>query len=242
MANDKNNNFWVITASNDLYKIDSRDIENISGQEVIYLKEVRSNESKIPIVAEMEVAQESSSLTFEFASPDYSGVYRKEYQFRLSNISGTQSPWSNWATTNNVISYQFLPPGFYTLEARSRNALGDIVEAIPFEFRIVAPYWKRPWFYVIELLFFGSMMIFTFYLNRGKGKYSFVSRLLGFLTLILIVEFFQTIAEYKFETNDSPVINFFLQAFIALLILPVESILRNWLTKKPEEAKAKIEE
>jgi hypothetical protein len=69
-----------------------------------------------------------------------------------------------------------------------------------------------------------------------------MSRLLGFLTLILIVEFFQTIAEYKFETNDSPVVNFFLQAFIALLILPVESILRNWLTKKPKEVKAEIEE
>jgi hypothetical protein len=182
-------------------------------------------------------------LTFEFASPEYSGISRKEYQFRLSNKSGSQSPWSSWAPTNNVISYQFLPPGTYTLEARFRNAIGKIVEAIPFEFTIVAPYWKRPWFYVIELLFFGSMMVFTFYLNRGKGKYTFMSRLLGFLTLILIVEFFQTIAEYKFETNDSPVVNFFLQAFIALLILPVESILRNWLTKKPkEEVKVELEE
>lgn len=243
VANDNSNNFWVITAANDLYKINNQAIANISGQEEIYLKEVRNNESKIPIVAEMKVDQAGGSLTFEFASPDYSGVFRKEYQFRLSNKSGTQSPWSSWAPTNNVISYQFLPPGTYTLEARFRNALGKIVEANPFEFTIVAPYWKRPWFYVIELLFFGSMMVFTFYLNRGKGKYSFMSRLLGFLTLILIVEFFQTIAEYKFETNDSPVVNFFLQAFIALLILPVESILRNWLTKKPkEEVKAEIEE
>lgn len=242
VANDEAKSFWVITASKDLYKINSQDIKGISGKEAIYLKEVRSNEGKIPIIAKMEVAQERSSLTFEFASPDYSGIYSKEYQFRLSNKTGTQSPWSGWAATNNVISYQFLPPGSYTLEARFRNALGKIVESIPFEFRVVAPYWKQPWFYVIELLFFGSMMIFTFYLNRGKGKYTFMSRLLGFLTLILIVEFFQTIAEYKFGTNDTPVMNFFLQAFIALLILPVESVLRKWLTKKPKEVKAETEE
>jgi hypothetical protein len=201
----------------------------------MYLKEVRSNDERIAIQSQLEVDQESSSLTFEFASPDYSGIYRKEYQYRLSNTTGTRSLWSNWSSSNNIISYQFLPPGNYVLEARYKNSLGETLDAAPFTFRIVPPYWKRPWFYVIELLFFGSLLAFTFYLNRGKGKFSFISRLLGFLTLILIVEFFQTIAEYKFETNESPVINFFIQAFIALLILPVEGVLRKWLTRKPPE-------
>jgi hypothetical protein len=240
VAIDEADNFWVVTASNDLYKININDIDHIDSEESIYLKEVRSNDEKIPLQSKLEVEQERGSLTFEFASPDYSGIYTKEYQFRLSNTSGTQAPWSNWAVSNKVISYQFLPPGSYVLEARSRNALGKIIVASPFNFKIVPPYWKRPWFYVIELLFFGSLLAFTFYLNRGKGKFSFVSRLLGFLTLILIVEFFQTVAEYKFETNESPVINFFIQAFIALLILPVEGLLRRLLTSKQEEAKAKI--
>jgi hypothetical protein len=235
VAIDKTDNFWVVTASNNLFKINIKDVDNIASDESIYLKEVRSNDEKIPLRPELEVEQEKGSLTFEFASPDYSGIYTKEYQFRLSNTSGTQTPWSNWAVSNKVISYQFLPPGSYVLEARSRNALGKIIVASPFNFEIVPPYWKRPWFYVIELLFFGSLLAFTFYLNRGKGKFSFVSRLLGFLTLILIVEFFQTVAEYKFETNESPVINFFIQAFIALLILPVEGLLRRLLTSKPED-------
>jgi hypothetical protein len=235
VATDEADNFWVITASNDLYKINTSAIETIGGEETMYLKEVRNNDELVSFQSQLEVDQESSSLSFEFVSPDYAGIYRKEYQYRLSNTTGTRSLWSNWAITNNIISYQFLPPGNYILEARYRNSLGKTLDAIPFNFRIVPPYWKRPWFYVIELLFFGSLLIFTFYLNRGKGKFSFISRLLGFLTLILIVEFFQTIAEYKFETNASPVINFFLQAFIALLILPVEGVLRKWLTRKPEE-------
>jgi len=237
VAKDNSEDFWVITASNDLYKIKSNEISSITINESIYLKEIRNENGKIPLASELVVNQVNSSLTFEFASPDYSGIYQKQYQYRLANTAGTQSPWSSWAATNNVISYQFLPTGSYVLEARFRNALGEIINAEPYTFKVIPPYWKRPWFYVGELLFFGSLLMFTFYLNRGKGKYTFMSRLLGFLTLILIVEFFQTVAEYNFETNESPVINFFLQAFIALLILPVESLFRKWLTR---EKKAEI--
>jgi len=235
-------NFWVISGSNDLYKVNAEEIVNITSNEAIYLKEVRDNNGRITFDVDLEIDQENSSLTFEFASPDYSGIYQKQYQFRLTNTVGTQSPWSPWSITNNVVSYQFLPQGNYVLEARFKNALGKVINAAPFKFRVVPPYWKRPWFYALELVFFGSMLFLSFYLNRGKSKYTIISRLLGFLTLILIVEFAQTIAEYKFETNESPVINFFIQAFIALLILPVESVLRKHLTNNPEEIKVLEEE
>lgn len=231
--------YWVSTASNDLYKINIMEAEKLSGREELYLKEVRSDAGRIPIVPQMSVGHEANQLTFEFASPDYSGIYRKAYRFRLTNAGGTQSPWSNWSESNNVISYQFLPPGAYTLEASYRNALGKVINAEPFRFKIIAPYWQRPWFYVLEVLFFSGMLIFSFYLNRGRGRYGFVSRLLGFMTLILIVEFFQTIAEYYYETDNSPVINFFIQAFIALLILPVEGVLRKYLTRTPETSEVK---
>jgi uncharacterized membrane protein len=111
-----------------------------------------------------------------------------------------------------------------------------VVNAEPFRFKIKAPYWQRPWFYVLEVIFFSGMLIFSLYLNHGRGKYAIISRLLGFLTLILIVEFFQTIAQYYYEADTSPVISFFIQAFIAFLILPFENILRRYLTRTPEEA------
>ena len=229
--------YWIITATNELYKINANDVGALESHESIYLKEVRNNSGKIPVKTSLEVNQENSSLTFEFASPDYTGIYQKVFQFRLRNATGIQSPWSNWSPTNNIISYQFLPPGSYTLEARYKNVLGNIVEANSFKFKVIPPYWKRPWFYGAELIFFGGLLMLSFYLNRGRVQYTFLSRLLGFLTLILILEFFQTIAEYKFETNDSPVINFFVQAFIALLILPVEGVLRKHVINLPEDKK-----
>lgn len=239
IAKDKDFDYWVTTASNDLYKVNILDLSNVSGEDEIYLKEVRSKDEKVQLVTQLKVAQEASQLTFEFASPDYSGIYRKEYRFRLRNAGGVTAPWSAWSENNNVISYQFLPPGSYTLEASFRNSLGSVYDAEPFKFKVVAPYWKRPWFYVLEVIFFSGLLIFSFYLNRGRNRrYMVISRLLGFMTLILIVEFFQTVAEYYYEADNSPVINFFIQAFIALLILPVESVLRNYLTRTPEEKKA----
>ncbi len=235
IAKDDSYDYWVTTATNDLYKVNILELGRLSGEEVIYLKEVRSNDVKIPLAAQAFVEQEASQLTFEFASPDYTGIYSKEYRFRLRNAGGVTAPWSAWSANNNVISYQFLPPGSYTLEASFRNSLGSVVNAEPFKFKVVAPYWKRPWFYVLEVLFFSGLLLFSFYLNHGRGKYVVISRLLGFMTLILIVEFFQTVAEYYYESDNSPVINFFIQAFIALLILPVESVLRRYLTRTPED-------
>ena len=119
--------------------------------------------------------------------------------------------------------------------------LGNIESATPFNFQVKAPYWRRPWFYLVELLFFGGLLFFSFRLSRSSGKYTFLSRLLGFMTLILIVEFFQTIAESKLETDGSPVIDFFIQAFIALLILPVEGLIRGFITGRKEKKNASQE-
>ena len=45
------------------------------------------------------------------------------------------------------------------------------------------------------------------------------------------MEFIQTIAEYKLDTEATPVIDFFIQVSIALLVLPLESLLRKVMFK-----------
>ena len=83
-------------------------------------------------------------------------------------------------------------------------------------------------------------MALSIFINRKKHKFSILSRLLTFLTLIFIVEFVQTIAEAKFETNQSPVINFFIQVAIAFSILPVEGVLRKFITKRQQKEEDKV--
>jgi hypothetical protein len=73
----------------------------------------------------------------------------------------------------------------------------------------------------------------TFRLNRKESRYEFITRILTLLTLVLIIELIQNLVESYWATNTSPVINFFVQAAIALLVYPVEKILRQFLSGKP---------
>ncbi len=228
------NKFWVVAGENQLYKVNGDEINSISRKFELFLEKAEKDSVALPITTLLGNFDQQSSLSFKFASPDYTNIYQTEYQYRLVGLS---SEWSEWGKKNNEIVFPYLPAGNYELEVRARDALGNKKESESIRFSILAPYWKRPWFYFAELLFFGGLMTISVLINRNKHKFTILSRLLTFLTLIFIVEFVQTIAEAKFETNQSPVINFFIQVAIALSILPVEGVLRKFITKK-QDAKA----
>lgn len=223
------NNFWVVTGNNQLYKINGDELSSISRNFELFLEKAKVDSVALPITKLLGDIDQQSSLSFKFASPDYTNIYQTEFQYRLVGLS---PDWSDWSKSNNEIVFPYLPAGGYTLEVRARDALGNVQNSESISFSILAPYWKRWWFYLTELIFFGGLMAVSVIINRKKRKFTVLSRLLTFLTLIFIVEFAQTVAESKFETNQSPVINFFIQVAIALSILPVESVLRKFITKK----------
>jgi len=237
------NKFWVVAGDNQLYKINGDEFNTISRNFELFLEKTQIDSVAMPVTKLMGDIDQQSSLSFKFASPDYTNIYQTEFQYRLVGLS---SEWSEWSRSNNEIVFPYLPAGRYDLEVRARDALGNIQNSESVSFKILAPYWKRSWFYLIELLFFGGLMTVSVLINRNKHKFTILSRLLTFLTLIFIVEFVQTVAEAKFETNQSPVINFFIQVAIALSILPVEGVLRKFITakqrKKVEAEKASIHE
>lgn len=233
------NNFWVVAGNNQLYKINGDELSSISRKFELFLETAQIDSVAMQITEVMGDIDQQSSLSFKFASPDYTNIYQTEFQYRLVGLS---SEWSEWSRTNNEITFPYLPSGRYRLEVKARDALGNEQNSESISFRILAPYWKRSWFYLIELIFFGGLMTISVIINRRTHRFTLLSRLLTYLTLIFIVEFVQTIAEAKFETNQSPVINFFIQVAIALSILPAELVLRKFITKKQrEEAENKTE-
>ena len=58
-----------------------------------------------------------------------------------------------------------------------------------------------------------------------------VSRLLSVLTVIMLIQFLQTLVASQFSFKSTPVIEFFIQVFIALLVLPIEGFLRKFMIK-----------
>lgn len=226
IAEGLNNSYWLVGGKNQLYYLDGSKISRLTHDFDLFLKVAQKDSLLLAPSKALGKIDQKSLLSFKFTSPDYTNIYQPEYQYRLVGLS---NEWSDWSRTNNQLSFPYLPAGTYTLQMRARDALGNVKNAEAIHFTIMAPYWKRWWFYLAEFVFFGGLMALSIFINRKKHKFSVLSRLLTFLTLIFIVEFVQTIAEAKFETNQSPVINFFIQVAIALSILPIESYLRKFI-------------
>jgi len=220
----------VATLDNKLYEFPrNADIEIFSSYS-LFLKSVFNQSGKLTSSSDLEIQQLDSKLKFEFVKPDYNKILGIQYHYKLSGLS---EEWSGWSS-NNIVEFPYLPAGRYELSVQSKDIFGQVASLAPIQFEIIAPYWERPWFYALEVFFFGTLFILSFRLNRQDQKYRILSRMLAFLTLILTVEFIQTVAEYNIAMEGSPVISFFIQVGIAFVILPMEALLRKIFFKVKE--------
>ncbi|MDX1627488.1 MAG: triple tyrosine motif-containing protein [Fulvivirga sp.] len=229
---DKNHkNYWVVSDDNKLYRlnINQEAKSALKSSYKLFLQSIKSADSLITPKPKLKFDQDNTSLTFEFAQPEYSGLLETEYQYLLS---GLNDEWSEWSTNHDVISIPYLPEGKYELKVKSRNLISGIQEAEPISFVVVPPYWKRPWFLAVEFSVLAFLLFISMRLKRLGYKYRMLSRLLALLTLIIIIEFIQTVAENEFGTESSPVFDFLIQITVAIIIFPVESVIRKFIFKE----------
>ena len=226
ITSDKNpQNLWLISGENQLYKFFG-DREMPAQKEFpLFLKSIFWSDKKIVNRAEIHMDQEHSSVKFKVVQPDYINPTAIEFRYFLK---GMQQDWSQWSNSHNEISFPYLPAGDYKLQAQAKNIFGKITELEPVSFEVLPPYWKRPWFYALEFSVFASLVMLSF---RLSTRFRIVSRLLSLLTIILLIELIQTAIGETILTKNSPVIDFFIQVVVALLVLPVEGYLRNLMLK-----------
>ena len=223
---------WVITSSNELYRFSGDQDQLNENLNPLFLKEVRNQQVKIAPQNSWKVDESESAMTLEFIQPEYVGEQAVEYRYM---VHGLHTQWSDWSTINNVINFTFLPPGEYRVLIQSKDLFDKITELNSIHFDVVPPYWKRPWFYALEFLFFGSLVVLSLRLNVSSSRYRYLSRFLSALTVVMLIQFIQTIASANISLKSTPVADFFIQVFIALLVLPVEEFLRNRMVKAAEK-------
>ena len=183
---------------------------------------------------ELRVNENESALTFEFIQPEYVSLQAIEYHYW---VTGLQTTWSDWSTVNNIINFPFLPPGDYSVKVESRDLFGKITKLDTVEVSVVPPYWKRPWFYALEFLVFGALVVLSLRLNVSSKKYRILSQFLSTLTVVLLIQFIQTVMSANISLRSTPVADFFIQVVIALLILPAENFLRKRISNAPQRTK-----
>jgi hypothetical protein len=128
-----------------------------------------------------------------------------------------------------------LPAGRYTLAVQSKDILGieSRIEQIPF--KVLLPYWKRWWFYALEFVVFSFLVAGAIKLARGNSRYRILSEILAILTIIMLIQFIQSVIYSLVDINTSPVMDFFVQVSIALLVFPLEILARRGMRKISRE-------
>ncbi len=228
----KSGNVWIITGSNELLRFSSEKTKPIETVYPLFLKAISQNDAVSLRRSSIEVEQENSSLKVSVVKPDYIGANAVEYRYFLE---GLHTEWSAWSNKDYEFVFPYLPPGEYTLKVQSKDIFGKESEMEPVKVEVLPPYWKRVWFYALEFAVFASLVLLSFRLSH---RYNLVSRLLSLLSIIILIEFIQTLAGSTISFNSGPVVDFIIQVFVAFLVLPVEGFLRTFMLKSIEKNKA----
>lgn len=216
--------FWIINNQEELIKFNPSSAESLSFSSRMFFKGIYTKEGYINRKRELIFSYDNNSIRFELSRPDYLGFLNVEYQYKME---GLDQEWSDWSSENEF-SFNYLRPNRYKMLVRSKDAFGNIQECEPFQFKIKPPYWQEPWFNMLQVVLFASLIIFSSRLNRkGEPQYLWLTRILTVLTLVLVIEFLQTVAQTYLNIQSTPVVEFLINVVVALFVFPIELLLKK---------------
>lgn len=228
---------WLVTNENDILKYNPDQNEDL-GIFNLFVRKVSNEKGEIDQNERFVLNYDENYLSVQLSKPDFLGLLNPEFQYKLT---GLNNDWSEW-TKSKTIDFSFLPEGTYELLVRSRDTFGRKEEGSMLSFKVKPPYWETPWFYAIQMIFFGTLVILSTRLNQDNSKNRFLSGALTILTLVLIIEFLQSAISSYFTFKSTPVIEFLIDAIIAFMIFPLEKILRELMTKGKIKVRLKKKE
>ena len=215
--------YWLITEDNQLLAYDADQNLDLAQGNGLFIKRLTSHTGELRLKKSLKLGYNQNTLSIELLKPDYLGFLNPEYQYFLKGLNEEWSPW----TQANLIDYSYLPPGDYEFMVRVRDALGQLMEASLLEFSVATPYWQQPWFYAIQVMILAIVVIITSRLDESKNYNYIIKHGLSILTLVVIIEFLQSVIGGYLDIKSTPVVDFLVDAGIAILVFPLEWILRK---------------
>jgi signal transduction histidine kinase/DNA-binding response OmpR family regulator len=98
---------------------------------------------------------EERNLRFEFAAPFFLGESVTQYQYLLE---GYDEKWSEW-TNETKRDYTNLDSGTYAFQVRAKNVYGELNREAVFKFKILPP-WYKTWWAFLLYAFFAFLMVY----------------------------------------------------------------------------------
>lgn len=103
------------------------------------------------------VTFDKNDLRFTYGYPAFAGNHIPSYQVLLE---GFDSGWSEWTTTT-MKEYTNLPPGSYSFKVRARDGWGNISENGLVTFRVLPPWYRMWWAWILWLVTAGGIIGLT---------------------------------------------------------------------------------
>ncbi|NRB60780.1 MAG: LuxR family transcriptional regulator [Winogradskyella sp.] len=143
--------------------------------EILYRSFKQDYYSSVDMEEDLLLANKDNSVRFNFSVPEFDKLAGTRYQYRLKGMS---EEWSSWVSDAHV-SFENLPHGDYTFEARSIT--GNVVSSntITYNFSIEKPWSKKPLAIVLYTLIGFLFALTVHYLNRRhykKQKYKLLKK------------------------------------------------------------------
>ncbi len=231
-AEQSTGNLWIAASTGELIFFNRNAILPVAVHYPLLLKSVKINDQPAEALQRnIKLIGESNSLHVRVMLPEYHIPDLVQYRYRLGGLS---SEWSDWSPGHAMLDFPFLPEGKYRLEIQAQTSGGHITDPEVLHIHVLPPYWNRWWFYALEFGVFSLLVISSF---RLSSRYRIISRVLSLLSIIILIEFIQTVAGTTFALEGGPVVEFLVQVAIAFIILPVEGFLRNFMLRSIEKNK-----
>ncbi|MGL1884922.1 MAG: hypothetical protein OCD76_00295 [Reichenbachiella sp.] len=217
---------WLVNDHQEILQHDEAISDTLISKNHMFFRKVTTNKGDAQISEHMYFDDDETIVHFQLSRPDYRGILNTEFQYKLK---GLNDAWSEWSEKTNI-DFNYLHAGIYTLDVRSRDSFGHIQESENIKFTVRPHYWQTLWFYGLQIALMLFLVVGSIILNRrAHTKYVLVTEALSIITIVMIIEFLQSAAGNYLSIQSSPVVDFALDVGIALLVFPLEQLLKKYM-------------
>jgi len=167
-------------------------------------------------------------LKIKLSLPYYLDENSGEYQYRIKGLTRGWTPWQK----SPELLLNLLPRGKHTLEIKARNSLGQESEVKKLKIRVIPPFWKTWWFFLIEFSVLVALLLAAA-LSSRFARFERYSYILTFVTIITVFEFVILSLEPSVDdfSGGVPVLKLAMNILLAISLNPIERRLAAWLSK-----------
>lgn len=182
----------------------------------------------------LTLTHEDNHITFDFVAIKLKRSGEIYYRHQLEGYDAGWTP----PEAVNFVTYTNLDPGKYVFKIQATDDLGAWVDPVTeYAFVIEPPYWKRTWFYLLQIFSVVALFSLTYFIGKkGISTKRYVLRLMLFSSFFITLEYVENFVDPLVSDffGGAPVFRFFLNFVLALLLLPVETLITHWLMDDPK--------